>query len=254
MRQPSGEDKNRSVSGGADLENNEPVRPPVAYTSDYKDDPIFGNRSRRFGRSETGAEWVEAETTLLGNNSGWTATPTGGFTFGNDLHYGGDPLTRTFGGVDNGDYVIRARILDRWGNQSPLFAYNLNVSLTAPRAATATPRVYDENDQIVINPATNQAYTEGFVPGLYMGITLTEVASATAALPSYLFVQRREFLREDGAEPNLTPVDLPRRVRMTQDGTYPLITDNGFEEGVQYEYRAVAVRNPGISTYGDWTP
>ena len=108
-----------------DIENNEPVRPPVAYTSDYKDDPIFGNRSRRFGRSETGAEWVEAETGLLSNNSGWTATPSGGLRFGNDLHYGGDPTTRTFGGIDNGDYIIRVRLRDRWGNQSPLFPIEL---------------------------------------------------------------------------------------------------------------------------------
>ena len=105
------------------------------------------------------------------------------------------------------------------GEINPLcFLLNLNVDLTAPRDVTCSPRVYDENDDVVNDPATGMPYTSGFVPGLYMGIDVAEVADASRSLPSFVKIQRREFLREDGTEPDTTPVDLPRRIRINQAG------------------------------------
>ena len=229
-------------------------RRPVGYTSDYKNDPVFGNRAREYAESFTGAEWVEAESTLLSNNAGWTITPTGGLRFGDDAFSGGDPATRTFGRIDNGDYVIRGRMRDRWGNESPLFVTTLTVSGTEPLTVNATPAVYDLNDMVVIDPATNMPYTEGLVRGRYVCISLEEVADSTKGLPSFVEVQRREYERLGGAPVSDEIVTIPGRYRVNQQGNYPLVLDRGLELDVQYEWRAVSFRNPGIQVFGPWSP
>lgn len=233
-----------------DIVGGVPVAPPVAYTSDYKDDPVYGNRSRRHGQSDTGAEWIVADTTIDPSNRLFNIAV--GLRFGDDLYYGGDPLTQTFGGLaGNGDYVARGQVEDRWGNASVSFqSSTVTVNLPEPQIVDCAPRVFDEND--VAQPAGAEA-SQGVIPGVYIGMGFTERSEPGKGLPSHIQIQRREFSHPN-RDPDTTPITFPQRLRITQSGVYPTFRDYTCETGVQYEYRTMSIRNPGITAFSPWTP
>ena len=171
-----------------------------------------------------------------------------------------DPAASTFdfsralpskGPLPNGTYQIVLTIWDKYGNQAPQSSVNVTVNNPAPAKVSATPHVYDWEDQVQVDPATNMPYTEGLIPGEHIGITFGALTTSIYEL----ILQRREFSRLDGGEVDDNPIviaQLPRGVGTRT--ALPRFNDETIRSGVQYEYRAVSVHNNGAIQNGDWAP
>ena len=187
--------------------------------------------------------------------------------------FDGSNTGNTKGVLEDGDYTIRAKLIDQFGNAYGAASHNFSVSRPASIAMTTTPRVYDRDDNL-------QPGLTGVIPGRYVGLDISVDGNLAAAdgfhtadgEGGYVVVERKEYDRPSG-EVNETPkILLPLLRPSGTTGTAPnikptftpLFTDSAgrqvvfrdyqVERGVQYLYRLKAVNRYGNSVTSAWSP
>ena len=181
-----------------DIEGGVPVRPPFAYTSDYRIRPGAPEQSVEAAISRTGAEWVPTAAVLssaTGTNLFQAVRDAGDYPlrWGEFLAEGGRPESYTYGGLPNGTWVMRADMRDVHGSRATTtLSQNVTIALPEVRSVLAAPRIYDINDRVATTGTPPSEVTSGLAPGAYIGIGFTEVSDTTKGLVSFVEVERRE--------------------------------------------------------------
>ena len=242
----------------ADIQGGEPIARPFAYTSDYRVRPTDPDQSVEHAASRTGAEWVPTSALLssaTGNNLFEAVRDDGEYPlrWGEYISEGGNPDSYTFGEIPNGTHVVRVDVRDvHGGRATTTLSQNVTINLPEVRDVLSVARVHDRNDQVAETPAGDEIITGIVAGGAYIQLDFTETADATKGLASFLFIERREV--NDSGTPLADPVRFRFRVTPDQDGNFPPYRDYLVRSGVRYQYRIIAVRNPGISATSDWRP
>lgn len=203
------------------------------------------------------------------------------------------PSSSTTGLLPNGNYTLRLRVMDIYGNQVGPVSFDFTVNrpgavATPVRTAlpsgsdpeavavTTAPRVYDRNFRVV-------GGFSGLLPGASIGLSATPIGTTpnvsdyvrTGGEGGYIVFERREYSRQDGGDVDRIPRIISARIRpsgvtgsagawtpqwrSTDDVTYTgggvrVWFDQFVTSGVQYEYRVVSVNRYGNRVYSTWVP
>ena len=183
------------------------------------------------------------------------------------------PSAQTIGQLPNGNYTIRLRIIDIYGNQVGPVSHDFAVSrpggTTTPVTTTIppgadnqtiavvpTPRVYRADGTITTTANTGLAsVTNGLIPGQSIGLSVNVVGTvpnradlvdviSDTGIVNFLVIQRREYARTSGLDVDRTPRLVSGRIFINTIGgtagayvpTFRVLNDNGGVDAIFFDY------------------
>ena len=183
------------------------------------------------------------------------------------------PGGNTIGLLSNGNYTIRLRVIDIYGNQVGPVSHDFQVSrpggTTTPVTTTLppgadnqtiavvpTPRVYRADGTITTTTNTGLAsVTSGLIPGQSIGLSVNVVGTvpnradlidviSDDGIVNFLVIQRREYARADGLNVDRTPRLVSGRIFINTIGgsagayvpTFQVLNDDGGVDAVFFDY------------------
>ena len=185
------------------------------------------------------------------------------------------PGSQTQGLIPNGNYTIRLRVIDIYGNQVGPVSYDFSVnrpggsttpvSTTLPPGADAqtiavvpSPRVYTAAGTLTTTANTGLAsVTSGLIPGQSIGLSvnvvgtvpnradLVDVIGSEGDVVNFLVIQRREYARESGLDVDSTPRLVSGRIFINQIAgsagayypTFRAVSTDGGVEAIFFDYQ-----------------
>ena len=185
------------------------------------------------------------------------------------------PSAETTGLLPNGDYTIRLRVIDIYGNQVGPQSFNFSVnraggtttpvSTTLPPGSDAqtiavvpVPRVYTADGTLTTTANTGLAdVTQGLIPGQSIGLSvnvvgtvpsrddLRDVVGSEGEVVNILVVQRREFSRVSGGDVDRSPRIVSGRIFINTIGgsagaffpTFRVLNDDGGVDAIFFDHQ-----------------
>ena len=185
------------------------------------------------------------------------------------------PSAETTGLLPNGNYTIRLRVIDIYGNQVGPVSYNFNVSraggTTTPVSTTLppgsdaqtiavvpVPRVYTADGTLTTTANTGLAdVTTGLIPGQSIGLSvnvvgtvpsrddLRDVIGSEGEVVNILVVQRREFSRVSGRDVDRSPRIVGGRIFINAIGgsagaffpTFRVLNNDGGVDAIFFDHQ-----------------
>ena len=185
------------------------------------------------------------------------------------------PSAETTGLLPNGNYTVRLRVIDIYGNQVGPQALNFSVnraggtttpvSTTLPPGADAqtiaivpAPRVYTADGTLTTTANTGLAsVTSGLIPGQSIGLSvnvvgtvpsrddLRDVIGSEGEVVNILVVQRREFSRISGRDVDRSPRIVGGRIFINQIAgsagayypTFRVLNDDGGVDAIFFDHQ-----------------
>ena len=185
------------------------------------------------------------------------------------------PSAETTGLLPNGDYTIRLRVIDIYGNQVGPQSFNFSVnraggtttpvSTTLPPGSDAqtiavvpVPRVYTADGTLTTTANTGLAdVTTGLVPGQSIGLSvnvvgtvpsrddLRDVVGSEGEVVNILVIQRREFSRVSGRDVDRSPRIVSGRIFINTIGgsagaffpTFRVLNDDGGVDAIFFDHQ-----------------
>ena len=185
------------------------------------------------------------------------------------------PSAETTGLLPNGDYTVRLRVIDIYGNQVGPQSFNFSVnraggtttpvSTTLPPGSDAqtiavvpVPRVYTADGTLTTTANTGLAdVTQGLIPGQSIGLSvnvvgtvpsrddLRDVVGSEGEVVNILVVQRREFSRVSGRDVDRSPRIVSGRIFINTIGgsagaffpTFRVLNDDGGVDAIFFDHQ-----------------
>lgn len=218
--------------------------------------------------SPTGAHWAPTGYDINSVSNTYNTIFTGRLD---------DFPSATQGLLPDGNYTVRVRIRDLYGNI--VGPATLNVRITRPPSTrgTTVPRVYQADDTIV-------GGLSGLLRGDYVGLNWVPTSAVadrdgfavTGGEGGILLFERREFDAGPLRPADLTPRAASGRITLhsatvdpsgvgwrpqpdsvlfeDDEGRHVIFRDRQVEPGVEYEYRVLLVNRYGNVYRGPWVP
>ena len=184
------------------------------------------------------------------------------------------PSAETTGLLPNGDYTVRLRVIDIYGNQVGPQSFNFSVnraggtttpvSTALPPGSDAqtiaivpVPRVYTADGTLTTTANTGLAdVTTGLIPGQSIGLSvnvvgtvpsrddLRDVIGSEGEVVNVLVVQRREFSRTSGRDVDRSPRIVSRRIFISTIAgsagayypTFQVLSNDGGVDAIFFDY------------------
>ena len=184
------------------------------------------------------------------------------------------PSAETTGLLPNGNYTLRLRVIDIYGNQVGPVSHDFSVSrpggtttpvtTTLPPGSDAqtiavvpVPRVYTEDGTLTTTANTGLAsVTTGLIPGQSIGLSvnvvgtvptrddLRDVIGSEGEIVNILVIERREFSRTSGLDVDRTPRLVSGRIFINQIAgsagayypTFQVLNDDGGVDAIFFDY------------------
>ena len=176
--------------------------------------------------------------------------------------------------LPNGNYTLRLRVIDIYGNQVGPVSHDFSVSrpggtttpvtTTLPPGADAqtiaivpVPRVYTADGTLTTTTNTGLAdVTTGLIPGQSIGLSvnvvgtvptrddLRDVIGSEGEIVNILVIERREFSRTSGLDVDRTPRLVSGRIFINQIAgsagayypTFQVLNDDGGVDAIFFDY------------------